>query len=61
MNAVPASSLLLVCSNVFRTFPWYAHLKELNTKPWTPGCRSGCELPSSVGFPGDLKPAWRMK
>ena len=26
--------MLLVCSNVFITFAWYAHLKELNGKPW---------------------------
>jgi uncharacterized protein (DUF486 family) len=26
--------LLLTISNVFMTFAWYAHLKELNTKPW---------------------------
>ena len=26
--------LLLTCSNVFMTFAWYAHLKELNTRPW---------------------------
>ena len=25
---------LLLCSNVFMTFAWYAHLKELNNKPW---------------------------
>lgn len=25
---------LLVLSNVFMTFAWYAHLKELNQKPW---------------------------
>lgn len=25
---------LLGCSNVFMTFAWYAHLKELNHKPW---------------------------
>ena len=25
---------LLVCSNVFMTFAWYAHLKELSQKPW---------------------------
>jgi len=25
---------LLVCSNVFMTFAWYAHLKELNHRPW---------------------------
>ena len=26
--------LLLCLSNVFMTFAWYAHLKELNNKPW---------------------------
>ena len=25
---------LLVMSNVFMTFAWYAHLKELNDRPW---------------------------
>ena len=25
---------LLTLSNVFMTFAWYAHLKELNQKPW---------------------------
>ncbi|HKQ31011.1 MAG TPA: DMT family protein [Burkholderiales bacterium] len=34
MNPVLTSIGLLVCSNVFMTFAWYAHLKELNTKPW---------------------------
>ena len=27
-------ALLLVCSNVFMTFAWYAHLKELAARPW---------------------------
>ena len=26
--------LLLVASNVFMTFAWYAHLKNLSAKPW---------------------------
>jgi len=26
--------LLLTCSNVFMTFAWYAHLKELSARPW---------------------------
>ena len=26
--------LLLTASNVFMTFAWYAHLKELSSKPW---------------------------
>jgi len=26
--------LLLTISNVFMTFAWYAHLKNLNNKPW---------------------------
>src|SRR5437879_819485 len=25
---------LLVCSNVFMTFAWYAHLRDLKQKPW---------------------------
>jgi uncharacterized protein len=25
---------LLACSNVFMTFAWYAHLKNLREKPW---------------------------
>lgn len=25
---------LLVCSNVFMTFAWYAHLKDMKAKPW---------------------------
>jgi uncharacterized protein (DUF486 family) len=34
MSPVLASIGLLVQSNVFMTFAWYAHLKELNHKPW---------------------------
>lgn len=34
MNPVLATILLLICSNVFMTFAWYAHLKELNHKIW---------------------------
>jgi uncharacterized protein (DUF486 family) len=28
------TTLLLGLSNVFMTFAWYAHLKDLNGKPW---------------------------
>ena len=34
MPAVLSTSLLLVASNVFMTFAWYAHLKNLSAKPW---------------------------
>lgn len=34
MNPILLSASLLLCSNVFMTFAWYAHLKELNNKPW---------------------------
>ncbi|MFC6440113.1 DMT family protein [Bowmanella sp. JS7-9] len=34
MPPVVISIGLLVLSNVFMTFAWYAHLKELNHKPW---------------------------
>lgn len=28
------TAIMLVLSNVFMTFAWYAHLKELDQKPW---------------------------
>jgi len=31
---VAQAVLLLALSNVFMTFAWYAHLKELSAKPW---------------------------
>jgi uncharacterized protein (DUF486 family) len=31
---VAQTVVLLVLSNVFMTFAWYAHLKELSAKPW---------------------------
>ena len=34
MPPLVATITLLLCSNVFMTFAWYAHLKELNNKPW---------------------------
>ena len=34
MHPVFISVLLLMCSNVFMTFAWYAHLKEMSHKPW---------------------------
>ena len=34
LPAVATSAGLLVASNVFMTFAWYAHLKELSAKPW---------------------------
>jgi hypothetical protein len=34
MSVLSKTVLLLVCSNVFMTFAWYAHLKNLRTAPW---------------------------
>ena len=34
MRSVILLAGMLICSNVFMTFAWYAHLKELNHKPW---------------------------
>ena len=37
MSVLPASTqtvLLLIASNVFMTFAWYGHLKNLNTQTW---------------------------
>ena len=33
-NVLATSAGLLILSNVFMTFAWYAHLKELSAKPW---------------------------
>ncbi len=34
MSVLLRCALLLVASNVFMTFAWYAHLKDLRAKPW---------------------------
>ncbi|HEX7028659.1 MAG TPA: DMT family protein [Gammaproteobacteria bacterium] len=34
MRQIALTVVLLSLSNVFMTFAWYAHLKELNHKPW---------------------------
>lgn len=34
MSALFRFLLLLSCSNVFMTFAWYAHLKNLSDRPW---------------------------
>ncbi|HNW38890.1 MAG TPA: DMT family protein [Candidatus Omnitrophota bacterium] len=34
MNKIIITALMLICSNVFMTFAWYGHLKNLNAKPW---------------------------
>jgi uncharacterized protein len=34
MSVLVKTTLLLVASNVFMTFAWYAHLKNLNDRRW---------------------------
>ncbi len=34
MSAIFKTIILLTIANVFMSFAWYAHLKELNNKPW---------------------------
>ncbi|WP_020167919.1 MULTISPECIES: DMT family protein [Methylotenera] len=34
MPTILKTILLLTVANVFMSFAWYAHLKELNNKPW---------------------------
>ena len=34
MSVLAKTVCLLMVSNVFMTFAWYAHLKDLNHKPW---------------------------
>ena len=33
-SIVARTIVLLVCSNVFMTFAWYAHLRNLSPRPW---------------------------
>lgn len=33
-NVLATSAGLLILSNIFMTFAWYAHLKDLSAKPW---------------------------
>ena len=34
MSVVLRTTLLLACSNIFMTFAWYAHLRNLSDRPW---------------------------
>ncbi|MGD9842167.1 MAG: DMT family protein [Steroidobacteraceae bacterium] len=34
MSVIVRTVILLTLSNVFMTFAWYAHLKNLSAKPW---------------------------
>lgn len=34
MNRYVITILLLCCSNLFMTFAWYGHLKNLSGRPW---------------------------
>jgi len=34
MSVLVQTAGLLICSNVFMTFAWYAHLRNLRTAPW---------------------------
>ena len=34
MPVIAKTIILLTIANVFMSFAWYAHLKELNNKPW---------------------------
>jgi len=34
MRVIVTTTVLLCCSNIFMTFAWYGHLKNLSHKPW---------------------------
>ncbi len=34
MRTIATTVILLIISNVFMTFAWYAHLRNLSSKPW---------------------------
>ena len=33
-SVIVQTTILLICSNVFMTFAWYAHLRNLQSKAW---------------------------
>ncbi len=34
ISTIAITTLMLAASNVFMTFAWYAHLKDMSSKPW---------------------------
>jgi uncharacterized protein (DUF486 family) len=34
MRVTLTTAALLTCSNIFMTFAWYAHLRDLRARPW---------------------------
>ena len=34
MRPIVITVVLLCCSNIFMTFAWYGHLKNMSSKPW---------------------------
>ncbi|RCS40568.1 hypothetical protein DTL42_24665 [Bremerella cremea] len=34
MSTILTTAVLLAMSNIFMTFAWYAHLKDLDKRPW---------------------------
>lgn len=34
MRATLIATIMLCCSNIFMTFAWYGHLKNLSHRPW---------------------------
>src|SRR6188474_2330 len=33
-STIVRTTVLLICSNIFMTFAWYAHLRNLSDRPW---------------------------
>ena len=44
MPVIAKTALLLIASNVFMTFAWYAHLRELSAKPWLVAALISCGI-----------------
>lgn len=51
MSTVYKAVTLLVCSNIFMTFAWYANLNELNGKPWLIAAMVSWSIALSVFVP----------
>ena len=50
MAIILTTVLMLIASNIFMTFAWYGHLKDLKDKPWLMAAMITSREPISVTF-----------
>ena len=64
MRVILTTAGLLTCSNVFMTFAWYAHLRDLRNKAWYVAAIVSWSIALSawsVDAPLSRSPAWLIE